>query len=118
MKKNILQKRWQKIKSQLRQKKNEYCVKFNDSWCNKFKSIQKYRNGDGFSLCTVCRSDVSVVHGGESEDTSKHKEYMNSTKRQRKLTDFSASSATANLDQKVVKAELPFSSFLVEQTSL
>ena len=87
-------------------------MKFNDSWCNKFKSIQKYRKGDGFSLCTVCRSDVSVAHVGEYEDTSK---YMNSTQRQRKLTDFGASSATANLDQKVVKAELPFSSFLVEK---
>ena len=32
----------------------------------------------------------------------------------KKLTNFGASSATANLDQKVVKAELLFSSFLVE----
>ena len=32
----------------------------------------------------------------------------------KKLTNFGASSATANLDQKVVKAKLLFSGFLVE----
>ena len=34
-----------------------------------------------------------------------------------KLTNFGASSVTANLDQKVMKAELLFSGFLVEHTA-
>ena len=37
---------------------------------------------------------------------------------QRKLTDFDASSAISHLDQKVVKAELFFSVFLVEHNLL
>ena len=57
--------------------KKEYCVKFNDSWCNKFKSIQKSRKGDSFALCTVCGSDFSVAHGGKNEDMAKHKGYVN-----------------------------------------
>ena len=39
---------------------------------------------------------------------------MDAAQQQRKLTNFSASSATANLNQKVVKAELLFSGFLVK----
>ena len=101
-------------------KKKKYCVKFNHSWCNKFKFIQKSRKGERFALCTVCGSDFSVGHGGENDinrhnDTSKHKGYVDAAQRQRKLTDFGArSSATANLDQKVAKAELLFTGFLVE----
>ena len=56
----------------------------------------------------MCGSDFSVVHGGENVDMSKHMGYVNVAQQQRKLTDFGASSATANLDQKVVKAELFF----------
>ena len=67
----------------------------------------------------VCGSDFSIAHGGENginrhKDTSKHKEYVDLAQRQRKLTDFGASSATANLNQKAVKAERLFSGFLVE----
>ena len=47
-------------------------------------------------LYALCGSDFSVVHGGENEDMSKHKGYVNVAQRQRKLTDFGASSATAN----------------------
>ena len=92
----------------------KYCVKFKNSWCNKFKFIQKSRKGEGFaSLCTVCESDFSIAHGGENDinrhkDTSKHKEYVDAAQQQRKLTNFGGSSATANLNQKVMKAELLF----------
>ena len=100
-------------------KKKKYCVKFIDSWCNKFKFIQQSRKGEGVALCTVCGSNFSVVHGGGNhinrhKDTSKHKGYVNAAQRQRKLADIGASSATANLEQKVVKAELLFSGFLVK----
>ena len=90
----------------------KYCVKFNNSWCNKFKFIHKSRKGEGFALCTVCESDFSNSHGGENDinrhkDTSKCKEYVDAAQ-QRKLTNFGASSVTANLNQKVMKAELLF----------
>ena len=93
--------------------------KFNDLWCNKFKSIQKSWRGEGFTLCTVCGSNFSVVLGGENDinrhkDTSKYKGYVDAAEWQRKLTNFDASSATANVDQKVVKPELLFPGFLVE----
>ena len=39
---------------------------------------------------------------------------MDAAQRQRKLTDFGPISATVNLSQNVVKAELLFSDFLVE----
>ena len=40
----------------------KYCVKFNDSWCNKFKFIQKSRKGEGFALRAVCGSDFGIEH--------------------------------------------------------
>ena len=69
----------------------------------------------------MCRSDFSVAHGGENDInrqkcTSKHKGYVHPA--QRKLTNFGGSSATANLDQKVVKDELLFSRFLVQHILL
>ena len=53
-------------------KKKRYCVKFKDSWCNKFKFIQKSWTREGFALCTVCGSDFSVTHEGEN-DINGHK---------------------------------------------
>ena len=40
---------------------------------------------------------------------------MDARQQQRKLSNFEASSATANLDQKAMKGELAFSGSLVEQ---
>ena len=48
------------------------------------------------------------------KDTSKHKGHVDAVQRKRKLTNFGASSAIANLNQKVLKAELLFSGLLVE----
>ena len=45
----------------------KYCVEFNNSWCNKFKFIQKSQKGEGFALCTVRESDFSIAHGGEND---------------------------------------------------
>ena len=45
-------------------KKKKYCVKFIDSWCNKFKFIQKSRKGEGVNSCSVSGSNFSVAHGG------------------------------------------------------
>ena len=62
-------------------KKRKYCVKLNHLWCNKSKFIQKPQKGEGFVLCTVCGSNFSVAHGGESninrhKDTSTHRGYV------------------------------------------
>ena len=43
-------------------KEKNYCVKFNNSWCNKFKFIQKSRKGEDFALCTACGSDFCAAH--------------------------------------------------------
>ena len=71
-------------------------------------------------LHALCRSDFSIASGTENDInthkvTSKHKGYVDAVQRQRKLTDFGASSTTAKLDQNVVKAELLFYGFLVKQ---
>ena len=68
----------------------------------------------------MCGSDFSVAHGGENDInrrkyTSKHRGYVDARQQQRKLSNFEASSATANLDQKAMKGELAFSGSLVEQ---
>ena len=71
-------------------KKKKYFVKFNDSWCNKFKFIQKAAKGKGFAWCTLCGSDFSVVHGGENDInryTSKHTVYVDAAQQKGKLTD-------------------------------
>ena len=52
-------------------KKKKYLVKFNESWSQKFKSIQKSRKGENYALCTVCGCDFSIGHGGEN-DINKH----------------------------------------------
>ena len=78
-------------------------MKFNDSWCNKFKFIQKATKGEGFARCTLCGSDFSVVHRGENDINrypSKHKVYMDAAQQERNLTNLGASSATTNLGQK------------------
>ena len=78
-------------------------MKLNDSWCNKFKFIQKAAKGEGFARCILYGSNFSVVHGGESDInryTSKHKVYVDAAQQERKLIDLGASSATRNLDQK------------------
>ena len=80
-------------------------MKYNDSWCNKFKFIQKSTKSEGFALCTVCGSDFSVVQGGENDinrykGTSKHKIYVDAAQQERKLTDLGKSSVTTDLDQK------------------
>lgn len=100
-------------------KKKKYLVKFNDAWCSKYKFIRKSRKGEHFALCTICGSDFSIGRGGQNDiskhnATETHKKYVEAETKQRKLIDFTASSATANLDQKVTKAEILFSGFLVE----
>ena len=100
------------------QKKKHY-MKFDDLWCNKFKFIQKFWQGQGFAFWTVCGSNYSVAHGGENDinrhkNNSKHKGYVDAAQQKRKLTNFGSSPATAN--QKLVKSELFFfffSGFLV-----
>ena len=78
-------------------------MKFNDSWCNKLKFIQKAAKGEGFAWCTLCGSDFSVVHGRENDINrypSKHKVYMDAAQQERNLTNLGASSVTTNLGQK------------------
>ena len=71
----------------------------------------------------MCGSISNVAHGGENDinrhkDTSKHMGYLDAVQQQRKLTSFGTSSATANLNKKVVKVELLFSGILAEQNLL
>ena len=78
-------------------------MKSKNLWCNKFKFLQKSRKSEGFALCAVCGRDFCIEHGGENDinkykDTSKHKGYVDAAQQQRKLVNFGASSATADLN--------------------
>ena len=80
---------------------NKCLVKFYHLWCKKFKFIQKSWKGEGFVLWTVCGSDLSTEYGGKNDINRlgrrnypfKHMEYVYAVQRQRKLTNFVASSA-------------------------
>ena len=92
-------------------------MKFNDSWCNKFKFIQKAAKGEGFAWCTLCGSDFSVVHGGENDInryTSKHKLYLGCCTTRKDINRFRFKLSHYKLRPKVVKVEIRFSVFLVE----
>ena len=70
-------------------------------------------------LYVLCVEAISVLHMEEkmiSIDTRTPQSVRDMwiLRNDKKLTDFGASSATANLDQKVVKAKLLFSGFLFE----
>ena len=67
----------------------------------------------------MCKSSFSNAQRRENDinrhkDTSKHKEYVDTAQRPKKLANFGASLVTAHLKQKVVKAELLFYGFLIE----
>ena len=85
-------------------------MKFNDSLRN--------LGYEDFALCTVCTA-ISVLHMEENKisiDTRTPQSISDMwiLRNDKKLTHFGASSATANLHQKVVKAKLLFSGFLIE----
>ena len=91
--------------------KKRYCVKFNDS----LRNLGQVK----VLLYVLCAEVISVLHMEEkmiSIDTRTPQSVRDMwiLRNDKKLTDFGASSATANLDQKVVKAKLLFSGFLVE----
>ena len=104
--------------------KKQYLVKFKDSWCDKFNFIRKSSKGDTFAFCRVCRIDINVGHEGENDinrhiATSKYKEYcVDALEKKTKITDWGASSATSDLDQKVSKAELLFAGLILVEHNL
>ena len=92
-------------------KKKRYCVKFNDS----LRNLGQVK----VLLYVLCVEATSMLHMEEkmiSKDTRTPQivRKMWILFNDKKVIDFGASSATANLDQKVVKAKLLFSAFLVE----
>ena len=89
-------------------KKKKYLIRFNGSWSQKINSFQNLEKDKNYALCIVCgENDIS-------KHNSKHKQFFDSTQNQKKITDWSASTATASSDQKVTKSELFFAGFLVE----
>ena len=96
-------------------KKKRDCVKFNDS----LRNLGQVK----VLFYVLCLEAISVLHMEEkmiSIDTRTPQSVRDMwiLRNDKKLTDFGASSATANLDQKVVKAKLNFSAFLVEHELL
>ena len=86
-------------------------MKFNDS----LKNLGQVK----VLLCVLCVEAISVLHIDEKiilidTRTPQSIRDMWILRNYKKLTNFGASSAIANLDQKVVKAKLLFSGFLVE----
>ena len=99
-------------------KKKKYLVNLNTKWSDKHSFIKQSRKGDTFTFCEFCRSDFSVGHGGKNDvkkhiATPKHREYCDVTKWQKKLTNWTSSSAK-HLEKQAIRAEVLFSGFLVE----
>ena len=89
-------------------KKKRYCVKFNES----LRNLRQVK----VLLYVLCVEVISVLHMEEkmiSIDTSTPQSIRDMwiLRNDKKLTDFGAISATANLNQKVAKAKLLFSGF-------
>ena len=81
-------------------------MKFNNSWCNKFKFIKKAAKGEGSAWCTLCGSDFSVVHGEENDSnryTSKHKVYVDTAKTRKEINQFRCKLSDYKLRPKVKK---------------
>ena len=92
-------------------KRKRYCVKFNDSLKN-FGQVKVL-------LYVLYVEAISVLHMEENKISieTRTPQSIRDTwilRKDKKLTDFGASSAAAHLDQKVVKAKLFFPGFLVE----
>ena len=91
-------------------KKKRYCVKL----YNSLRNLGQVK----VLLYVLCVEAISVLHMEEKmlidTRTPQSTRDMWILCKDKILTDFGASSMTANLDQKVVKAKLLFSAFLVE----
>ena len=92
-------------------KKKRYCVKFNDS----LKNLGQVK----ILFCVLCVETISVLHMDKKiilidTRTPEKIRDMWILRNHKKLTNFGASSAIVNLDQKVMKSKLLFSCFLVE----
>ena len=91
-------------------KKKRYSVKFNDS----LRNLGQVK----VLLHILCLSGFSVAYGEENDiidtRTPQSIRHMWILRNDEKLTDFGTNLATANLNQKIVKAKLLFSGFLLE----
>ena len=72
----------------------------------------------GAEVISILHMEEKMIPIDRCKDTSKYKGYVDAAQWQRKLTNFGAGSATANLNQKVLKADLLFPCLLVEHISL
>lgn len=94
-----------------------YFQTFKESYTNDFPSIQKSSKGVKFAFCYICRNDFSISHGGRNDvfrhvNGPKHKENVKCAESTSKLTTFFKKSD--NIQADVTRAELLFTSFLIE----
>ena len=87
----------------------KYLVNFNTKWSNKHPCIKQSRKGDTFAFCEFCHSNFSIGYGGENDvkkhiATPKHREYCDATKGQKKLTNWTSSSAK-QLEKQAIRAD-------------
>ena len=48
-------------------KRIRYEQKFKPEYCSEFKFLSKSRAGETYAFCTLCRSDICIVHGGRGD---------------------------------------------------
>lgn len=95
--------------------KKPYFQSFKDDYSKKFLFIKPSKQGEKFAFCEICRSDFAISHSGRY-DIVKH------IKTEKHIKNEKISSSSAKLDSffkdnnqsDVIKAELLFTSFLVE----
>lgn len=88
--------------------------KFRNEYLEIFPFISKSTR-EGFAFCTVCCTDVSIIHGGRGdiakyEKTTKHQSLSKLSKTNMKLT----SVFSVDTDNSVIKSEVTFTKFLIQ----
>jgi len=88
--------------------------KFKPEYTKQFAFIKKSRLGETHAFCDACSADFSVAHAGLFDvkkhiTTDKHKRYEESRSVPKISTFF-----TADKDLQVIRAEILFTSFLIE----
>ena len=102
-----MRKRFRTIQGPAPSKKKTYCVKLSDS----LKNLGQVK----VLLYVLCVEEKIILIDTRTPQSIRDMWILRNHK---KLTNFGANSAIANLDQKVVKAKLFFSGFLVHSISL
>ena len=97
-----------------KKRKLEHNQRFRQEYTDLFPFVTQSAR-DGYAFCTVCSSDVSIMHGGKGDiakhsETPKHRNLLKLSKTNQKIT----SAFKVASDTSVIKSEVTFTKFLIQ----